>query len=194
MRDDLDGFAQDTGEEGGFGTSSVHGPGSTGCSGQTDVALRTDTVALQECGVALGRRNERGSRWTLYLANGELLAFVLRGRDTGDGQHRHGRQQPVADSASGSSGPKLLVAIDIHFFSFLTQVVQLHFPSSFHLKFADRLVVRCEMSAAFVRQKHVRGATIPERSKKSRLAHNEKQEYFLRRRVVKRISRKCARV
>src|SRR6516165_6361748 len=79
-------------------------------------------------------------------------------------------------------------------FSFLTQVVQLHFPSSFHLKFADRLVVRCEMSAAFVGQKHVHGATIPERSKKSRLAHNEKQEYFLRRRVVKRISRKCARV
>jgi len=27
-------------------------------------------------------------------------------------------------------------------FSFLTQVVQLHFPSSFHLKFADRLSVR----------------------------------------------------
>jgi len=142
--DDLDGFTQDTGEEGGFGTSSVHGPGSTGCSGQTDVALRTDTVALQECGVALGRRNELGSRWTLYLANGELLAFVLRGRDTGDGQHRHGRQQPMADSASGSSGPKLLVAIDIHFFLLFDsgRAIALSFVLSFEIRGSSRRSVR----------------------------------------------------
>ena len=53
-----------------------------------------------------------------------------------------------------------------------------------HLKFADCLVVRCEMSAAFVGQKHVHGATIPESSdKKSPCAHR-KSEYFLRHRVL----------
>src|SRR5215472_430043 len=63
-------------------------------------------------------------------------------------------------------------------FSFLTQVVQLHFPSSFHLKFADRLVVRCEMSAAFVGQKHVHGATIPERSEKKSPCAQQKSGIF----------------
>src|SRR3982074_2335618 len=113
VSDDLDGLSEDIRKKGGFGASSVDGPGSACACGQTNIALRTHGVAHQKCRVPRRGGNGGRSGWVR-----DFLLFVLSfffSEGAGDGQSCHSCDRSTKDALSGSPAPASLTATVVHF-------------------------------------------------------------------------------
>jgi len=101
----------------------------------------------------------------------------------------------MADSASGSSGPKLLVAIDIHFFLLFDsgRAIALSFVLSFEIRGSSRRSVR-DVSRLRRTETRSRRDYSGKQRKKVALRASKIGIFFAAPCFVKAISRKRARV